>query len=225
MITGLGVWSLARFTTLTGVLLDSIVYGPWKIVFCVVESIAFFATFFYAEMMLIEGRSTYRVHNKNKKKAKTKKTDIINIGDNTDSEKYQFISGQLDSASLVPEVQTTENTAELLIDSFYNKDDMDKDSNKLLVLYMNYLVDMSSFTHPGGQWILSKIKGREISRYIFGGFKLEGENTRAWNHSHHAKNYLMDNVVADLFDSKDLEKWPLYLNGKPEISREKWIFD
>ena len=92
------------------------------------------------------------------------------------------------------------------------------------MLYMNYLVDMSSFTHPGGQWIFQKIRGREISRYIFGGFKLEAESTRACNHSHHAKQYLMGNVVADMFDSREVDSWPLYLNGRPTISKENWIF-
>lgn len=49
---------------------------------------------------------------------------------------------------------------------------------------------MKDFVHPGGNYILNFCNGREIERFFFGGYALEGDKRSQYNHSLIAEKYL-----------------------------------
>ena len=41
------------------------------------------------------------------------------------------------------------------------------------VIYKNAILDITKLIHPGGRYVLDFVKGREISRFIYGAYKIE----------------------------------------------------
>jgi len=52
--------------------------------------------------------------------------------------------------------------------------------------------------HPGGNYIITKINGREIDRCFFGGYALEGDRRAGHLHSVFAEKYLLENTIGYL---------------------------
>ena len=46
------------------------------------------------------------------------------------------------------------------------------------MIFNNEIIDLTEFVHPGGQYIWNKVKGREISRFLYGGCGLEDETAK-----------------------------------------------
>jgi len=57
-------------------------------------------------------------------------------------------------------------------------------------IFDDYLIDLDSIRHPGGQHIINSVKGREIGRYVYGIYGLEtaGDNSK---HKHSASTIPM----------------------------------
>ncbi|CAD8152680.1 unnamed protein product [Paramecium octaurelia] len=70
--------------------------------------------------------------------------------------------------------------------------------NKFWVIFNNEIIDLTEFVHPGGQYIWKKVKGREISRFIYGGCGLEDDTAKQFQHSHNATVLLKNNVIGTL---------------------------
>lgn len=79
----------------------------------------------------------------------------------------------------------------------------------LFVYFKNYIVDLKKFIHPGGQWMLKHLEGREVSRYIYGVSPLERSNTQVWAHSNEAASYLGKLMVGTLFNPINENEWIL----------------
>lgn len=52
--------------------------------------------------------------------------------------------------------------------------------------------------HPGGNYIFSKIYGREIDRFFFGGYALEGDIRKSYVHTPKAELFALKNIVGEL---------------------------
>ncbi|CAD8125991.1 unnamed protein product [Paramecium sonneborni] len=70
--------------------------------------------------------------------------------------------------------------------------------SRLWVMFNNEIIDLTEFVHPGGQYIWNKIKGREVSRFIFGGCGLEDETAKQYEHSKNALVLLQNRVIGQL---------------------------
>ncbi|EAS06748.2 DOMON domain protein (macronuclear) [Tetrahymena thermophila SB210] len=66
------------------------------------------------------------------------------------------------------------------------------------VIYNQGVYDISNFVHPGGQFIINEIIGKEIGRYMIGAFPLEGYNFKPHNHSFAAIKLLKENKIGSL---------------------------
>ncbi|CAD8106849.1 unnamed protein product [Paramecium primaurelia] len=89
-------------------------------------------------------------------------------------------------------------------------------NNKMWFIFNNSIVDLTGFVHPGGQYIWEKTKGREISRFIYGGQSLEDGNSRAYTHSdkvitliqRQTIGYLNGNSIENT-TQQQINKWTL----------------
>ena len=70
-------------------------------------------------------------------------------------------------------------------------------------IFGNYVYDISEFVHPGGQYIMQKIYGREVGRFMYGSYHLEEFGTLpAYTHSHEAFAILESFKFGKIIDSK-----------------------
>ncbi|KRX06844.1 hypothetical protein PPERSA_11489 [Pseudocohnilembus persalinus] len=56
----------------------------------------------------------------------------------------------------------------------------------------------SNMFHPGGNYIFSKIYGREIDRFFFGGYALEGDIRKSYEHTPKAELFALKNIIGEL---------------------------
>jgi len=56
-------------------------------------------------------------------------------------------------------------------------------NTKTWVLLNNSIINLTGLVHPGGQFIWQAVKGREVSRFIYGAYGLENSEIPAYNHS------------------------------------------
>jgi len=47
----------------------------------------------------------------------------------------------------------------------------------------NRIYDLTSFDHPGGNFIISSVKGRELGRFMYGAYSLEAMNHKKYHHT------------------------------------------
>lgn len=50
-------------------------------------------------------------------------------------------------------------------------------------IFNNQIVNLTGFVHPGGQYIWEKMRGRDISRFIYGISDVEDGSCKAYRHS------------------------------------------
>ncbi|CAD8152660.1 unnamed protein product [Paramecium octaurelia] len=89
-------------------------------------------------------------------------------------------------------------------------------SNKMWFIFNNSIVDLTGFVHPGGQYFWEKTKGREISRFIYGGQSLEDGNTAAYTHSNRVITLIQRQTIGHLnansnenVTQQNINKWTL----------------
>ncbi|CAD8128226.1 unnamed protein product [Paramecium sonneborni] len=70
--------------------------------------------------------------------------------------------------------------------------------SKLWLIFNNEIIDLTGFFHPGGQYIWEKAKGREVSRFIYGGCGLEDGTAQQYPHSKNAITLLKNHVIGSL---------------------------
>ncbi|EAR94463.2 cytochrome b5-like heme/steroid-binding domain protein (macronuclear) [Tetrahymena thermophila SB210] len=70
--------------------------------------------------------------------------------------------------------------------------------NILYVVHENSVYDITEIQHPGGQFILKHIKGKEISRYFNGGYAYEGTTMSPYRHTLYAQNFLKEFYIGDI---------------------------
>ena len=68
--------------------------------------------------------------------------------------------------------------------------------------YGNHIIDMSSFLHPGGNFIIEEVWGREISRFLNGSYALETTLLTKHQHSSFAYN-ILNNMIIGKYDLKN----------------------
>ncbi|EAS06749.3 DOMON domain protein (macronuclear) [Tetrahymena thermophila SB210] len=66
------------------------------------------------------------------------------------------------------------------------------------VIYNQGIYDISDLVHPGGQFIIKEVIGKEVGRYMLGALPLEGHNFQPYAHSSSAFNLLKKNKIGDL---------------------------
>ncbi|KAL4435822.1 hypothetical protein ABPG74_015790 [Tetrahymena malaccensis] len=66
------------------------------------------------------------------------------------------------------------------------------------VIYNQGVYDISDLVHPGGQFIIKEVIGKEIGRYMLGALPLEGYTFKPYAHSSAAINLLKKNKIGDL---------------------------
>ncbi|KAL4484234.1 hypothetical protein ABPG72_003518 [Tetrahymena utriculariae] len=66
------------------------------------------------------------------------------------------------------------------------------------VIYNQGVYDITDFIHPGGQFIIKEVIGKEIGRYMLGAFSLEGYTFKSHTHSSAAFNLLKQSKIGDL---------------------------
>jgi hypothetical protein len=57
---------------------------------------------------------------------------------------------------------------------------------------------LKGFKHPGGDYIVTKMNGREIDRCFFGGYALEGDKRAGYTHSSVAELDLLGRTMGVL---------------------------
>ncbi|CAD8212378.1 unnamed protein product [Paramecium pentaurelia] len=70
--------------------------------------------------------------------------------------------------------------------------------NKLWLIFNDEIIDLTGFSHPGGQYIWECVKGREVSRFIYGGCGLEDGTAKQYPHSKNAVVLLKNHVIGSL---------------------------
>jgi len=93
---------------------------------------------------------------------------------------------------------------------------------KKIFFFKNSIVELDKmFIHPGGQWIVKYMMGREVSRYIYGVSPLERANNSAWNHTLSAAKYLSNHTIGSLFNPMNTNEWILHEAGSDVASYSK----
>ncbi|CAD8113101.1 unnamed protein product [Paramecium sonneborni] len=68
--------------------------------------------------------------------------------------------------------------------------------DQMWFIFNNDIVNLTGFIHPGGQYIWEKTKGREISRFIYGGQGLEDGSCPVYKHSVKAIQMIKQNTIG-----------------------------
>ncbi|CAD8127282.1 unnamed protein product [Paramecium sonneborni] len=102
-------------------------------------------------------------------------------------EKQREHSGILEDSLLVQYIEQNEQS------QFYNEF-----QNKLWLIFNNEIIDLTGFQHPGGQYIWERVKGREVSRFVYGGCGLEDGTAQQYSHSKHAIILLKNHIIGSL---------------------------
>lgn len=68
------------------------------------------------------------------------------------------------------------------------------------VLLREAVYDISDFAHPGGRFIIESLKGKELGRYIYGGYSLSSELFAPHKHSEFAINYLETRYIGSFLN-------------------------
>jgi cytochrome b involved in lipid metabolism len=59
-------------------------------------------------------------------------------------------------------------------------------AGKKLVLLDDLVIDVSSFSHPGGEVVINRNIGRDVSKFFYGGYSM-GKGFYAYTHSPNAE--------------------------------------
>jgi hypothetical protein len=70
--------------------------------------------------------------------------------------------------------------------------------NTRWVIYGNRVYDVTNWIHPGGNFILGQVTGREISRFLHGAYGLESTNMSPYTHSSYALKLLDSFLIGKL---------------------------
>ncbi len=57
---------------------------------------------------------------------------------------------------------------------------------------------MTNCIHPGGQFILEAVNGRDIGCYFYGGYALESSGFKPYDHTAFAMSYLEKNFIGTI---------------------------
>lgn len=71
------------------------------------------------------------------------------------------------------------------------------------VILDTQIYDISGFKHPGGNYIIEQIKGREIGRFFYGISGLENLTLPAHKHSLYALNFLNSRLIGKIENQKN----------------------
>lgn len=88
----------------------------------------------------------------------------------------------------------------------YTEEEFDKEikQGKKLVIVDDLVVDIGSYaySHPGGAFLIDYNIGRDVSKFIFGAFALDGNQndpkapTNKWNHSNMARKIVNRHAIG-----------------------------
>ena len=71
-------------------------------------------------------------------------------------------------------------------------------------LYGNRILDLENWAHPGGNFIIQQIIGREVSRFLLGSYPLESHvKTKRWKHSQQAYELIESLTIGMLSDKPE----------------------
>lgn len=66
------------------------------------------------------------------------------------------------------------------------------------IIYNQGVYDITGFQHPGGQFLINPIIGKEVGRYLNGSLPLEGFDTKPHTHSAKTFAYLKKQLIGYL---------------------------
>jgi cytochrome b involved in lipid metabolism len=70
-----------------------------------------------------------------------------------------------------------------------------------LMILDDLVLDVKGFEefHPGGKWLIEHNIGRDISKFFYGGYKLDNKvDTKGWAHTNFARKMVNSMIIAKL---------------------------
>ncbi|CAD8183221.1 unnamed protein product [Paramecium pentaurelia] len=134
--------------------------------------------------------------------------------------------------SIIPRRRITYQYVELdknqIYENLIDKINQNISRNQLVKEYqkLNYIIlreaiyDVSDFNHPGGQYILERITGREIGRYFYGGYPIQNLNIKMHIHTQFAINYIETRYLGDYRN----DNCPLLYYEENTSQKDKYVW-
>jgi hypothetical protein len=67
------------------------------------------------------------------------------------------------------------------------------------VLYNDFVIDLGKdFLHPGGNFLIQRARGREVSQFLHGAYMIEDLKEKPHTHSGLAFKLINDNIIGSL---------------------------
>lgn len=165
---GLFMWVSIRASLLSGTYVFCQVYDSYLFTLIIIETLIFASVLLYLERHYSSTFDVGRV--------------IMTL---TDSFNYDPIAEEV-----ISKLRDSSTTCHQLRRQF---------PHARVLLYMNKVYNLdSSFTHPGGEWILKECAFQEVSRYLHGVIGMESRGTAAWGHSSNAFSQLEKHCIGDI---------------------------
>jgi len=114
---------------------------------------------------------------------------------------YKYSNLKFNPPSSITKSSLTKRQAELLtaINSGESREAlMQKLKNMKWVILGNSIFDLTDWIHPGGNFIIQDCVGKEVGRYFYGNFALEGSRMKPHKHSAVAFAHLTSSYIGEL---------------------------
>jgi hypothetical protein len=119
----------------------------------------------------------------------------------------------VDRKDMVKNSDRTNNEIVKCLNSSMLRGQLDnKFPDKLIMMFLNKIYDLSNFTHPGGQYIWEWSRWRETSRYLIGAYGDEKDyfDYMDYTHSMDAYKMLEKTYIGKLEVFPDPAKWAIW---------------
>jgi hypothetical protein len=168
---GIITWIIARVIVFTGTIMFKSTFGPLFLILVIIETVLF--------LLIIIGMTVLK---KLKKKSWVEKVKEDFKAKQEAADHHQEMLRDIRSRMSVEQLSA-------------------KYPKRNVMLYLNKVIDMDSYIHPGGQFLFEECRWKEISRYITGAAGLERFNGMRWIHSHTTFDLMKKHAIGDLVDT------------------------
>lgn len=97
--------------------------------------------------------------------------------------------------------------------------------NLKFVIFNNSVYDITDFRHPGGDFLLSQVTGREIGRFLYGIYNLESLPKFGHRHSIYATNALEKRFIGYYLNNNIAQEGTVWrIEGKTPMSESTTLF-
>jgi cytochrome b involved in lipid metabolism len=102
---------------------------------------------------------------------------------------------------------------------------LDEFTNFKFVIFNNSVYDISDFRHPGGDFLLSQVLGREIGRFLYGIYNLESLPKFGHRHSIYALNALEKRYIGSFLNNSISQEVTIWrIESKSPLSDTTTLF-